>query len=222
MKVQFAGAGVRSVVVILLGGLAALSGCTQDAGQKRADLAVNTMADTRAEIVKAQNQIYGTLNTLREIQKPASDLKAGFETLKTQIADIRAQRDVIRDRGDDMRTRSAAYQNAWRDEIMKITDPTLQGTAKERADDVGTMYQQLIADATEAKADYEPFIRKLDELQTYLSNDLTRAGVEKAKPSFDDAIAQGETLHAKVNDLVREMNILTATMSPTGKIPNSR
>lgn len=211
---------MRTTITLLTVLLLMSVGCSENTKARvRATMAVSSMAETREEIVKGQTQAYDMITTLRNLQKPDSDIKATFSSMKGQIADIKVQRERIRNRAVDMRARSSAYQNKWREEIMKISDPTLADAAKARADQVAARYDHIIDLSNEAAAEYEPFIRLLTEQETYFSNDLTRAGVTAAKPAMDKTIAQGELLNTKLNELVEQMNIMTATMTPTGRVP---
>ena len=69
----------------------------------------------------------------------------------------------------------------------------------------------MMAQVSEA---YQPFMRDLKELQTYLVNDSTPAAVSAASGFFQKTTASGQTLTTRLDALVAEVNSLAAELAP--------
>ena len=70
------------------------------------------------------------------------------------------------------------------------------------------------AKAQDTRGAYEPFMRDLKDLGTYLSNDLTHAAIQAAGPVFEKVKASGQVLKQKLDALKREMDDIAAEISP--------
>ncbi len=206
-------------MLIALFGTAALAGCSNDPGRTRAKGAVTSLADTRDEIIDARRKVSATLTDLRTFQKDNADLKKSFDTYKTDVADLESQRDDVRERLADMNERAVEYRTQWQADTMGLRDPNLRGSAQDRAKMVGDRYDQISASATEVRNEYAPYVAELGELQTYLSNDLTRPSINAAGPTFEKTINQGELLNRKLDVLLDQLNTLAAAITPTGQPP---
>ena len=114
-----------------------------------------------------------------------------------------------------MRARASEYQTKWRQEVSNIDDPALRAAANSRAEKVRERYDGITAKANEARAAYEPFIKQLKGVQTYLSNDLTPAGVQSAGDVFDRATANGKTVGEKIDAVIAELDSVAANFSTT-------
>jgi hypothetical protein len=121
-----------------------------------------------------------------------------------------------RARWEDMQARSKEYQAKWQAEMSHVTNPELKAAAEARAAKVRGRYDTIQAKAQDAKAAYDPFMRDLKDLQTYLSNDLTTAAVQAAAPVFEKVKASGQLLKQKMDALEQELDDVAAEMSPAG------
>ena len=70
------------------------------------------------------------------------------------------------------------------------------------------------AKAQDTRGAYEPFMRDLKDLGTYLSNDLTPAAIQAAGPVFEKVKASGQVLKQKLDALKREMDDIAPEISP--------
>jgi chromosome segregation ATPase len=197
--------------VMLAGGCASPS-------QKSAEQTRASLADTREEIVKARNELSETMASLQAIQKPDANLQVSFEQLKKQIKDLQDQRMRIYDRAQDMRAHQDEYSKQWQAEIMQMSDPQAQATAKDRAARLRDRFGTIATLGNDAREDYDPLIKDIKDLESYLGSNLSRSGVQMAKPSFDKVQQDGSALAQKLDALIQEMNIVTAKMSPDGKV----
>jgi chromosome segregation ATPase len=205
-----------AVVITLSGALLATSGgCGGgDAGRDRSGKAVSGLQDTRKELDNTRKQIDETNAALNSLQTAQGDLRPAFDKYKKEVNELDKAAKSAAARAADMRERSKEYQTKWQEEMSKVTNPDLKAAAAQRAARVRDRYSTIQGMAQEARAAYDPFMRDLRDVQTYLSNDLTPAAIQTANPVFEKAKASGRALQQKTDTLAAELDSVAAEMSP--------
>jgi hypothetical protein len=198
-----------------------LTGCSSNkktGGEQRSAAAVTGLKETRAELVSGKAQIDKTLVSMNAM-RDGQGLPAKFKTFNENIKQTDAMAAKARARAADMRARSAEYQSKWREEMGKVEDPTLRAAATERANKVREHFDDIKREADETRSAYVPFMNQLKSVQTYLSNDLTPAGVQAAAPVFEKATTEGKTVTTKIDALIAELDQVASSLSPAAAAP---
>jgi chromosome segregation ATPase len=214
-------AATRPIVSGFLFALAACvavgGGCgSKDKGRDRAAKAVGGMKETRSQVTDARKQVDEVLAAAAGVQSAQANLAPAYEKYKKAVAGMEDAAKDTRERWQDMQARGQEYQAKWKAEMATVDSPELKAAAEARAAKVGQRYAEITAKAQEARAAYEPFIKDLKDLQTYLSNDLTAPAVQAAAPAFQRVQASGQTLNQKLDALSKELDAVAAEMSPAG------
>jgi hypothetical protein len=63
---------------------------------------------------------------------------------------------------------------------------------------------------------YDPFIRNMKDIRTYLSNDLTTSGIKKIEPTIEKARRDGAALQKALDDFNRASDGVQASLKPAG------
>ena len=215
MRALFHERSVLFAMALAIAAAALAAGCSsKDQGRERSGKAVGTLKETREELANTQKQIDEVLAAASAVQSGQGDLKSAYDKYKKEVAGTEEAAADVRKRAEDMRARSQEYQAKWQEEMSKVSNPDLKAAAQARAAKVRGRYEMITAKAQDSKAAYEPFIRDLKDLQTYLSNDLTPAAVQAASPVFDKVKASGQVLKQKLDALQKELDDVAAEMSP--------
>jgi hypothetical protein len=69
------------------------------------------------------------------------------------------------------------------------------------------------------KAQFDPWLLDLKDLQKYLRNDLTVGGVDAAKSLFTKTQGQGLEVQKSMDALVAELNTIAAAITPAKAKP---
>ena len=199
---------VVMIVSALMGALGCSSGGEdkKTAGEERAGAAVSGLKETRAELAAAKGQLEKTLAAMNAMRDGQGTLPTEFATYNAELKKTEEHAAKVRARAADMRARASEYQTKWRQEVSNIDDPTLRAAANSRAEKVRERYDGITAKANETRAAYEPFMKQLKGVQTYLSNDLTAAGVQSAGDVFDRATANGKTVSERIDAVIAELD----------------
>jgi chromosome segregation ATPase len=208
-------------VVAIVSAFVSVLGCASDSGgektpgEQRAGAAVTGLKETRTELAAGRAQIDKTVAAMNALRDGQGQLPAKFATFNAEVKKTEEHAAKTRARAADMRARAGEYQSKWRQEAGKIDDPALRAAANARAEQVRERYDGITTKANEARAAYEPFMKQLKGVQTYLSNDLTPAGVKSAGDVFDRATADGKTVSEKISAVIAELDSVASDLAPT-------
>ncbi len=194
--------------------LALAAGCQTDPGRDRSKATVNTIQGTRAEMAAGIGEIEAVQATLIAFQNAAGDQSKLYDTYKKQVAAVEARGTRVAAEADNMSRRSQEYRDAWREEAGQISDPALREAAQARAATVNDRFQGIFEKYRTAKDAYRPFVTQLKDVQKYLSNDLTAAGVKAATPTLKEAVKLGDELKVKTQAVISELDTAATRLTP--------
>jgi chromosome segregation ATPase len=192
-----------------------LGGCaSNDPGRDRSAKAVSGLRDTRAELAAGRAQLDKTLAALDRLQAAQGDLRPAYDDYKDQVKATEDHAKSAAERSADMQARAGEYQQKWAEEMAQVSDPNLKAAAESRAAKLRGRYATITAKAQDGRAAYQPYIRDLKEIQTYLSNDLTPAAIQAAGPAFKKAKSDGQTVRQKLDAVYAELDAVAIELSP--------
>ena len=206
---QFAGFWAMTCV-----GVAMIAGCSSS-NSTGSTKAVGSLVNTRDELADSRKQVAETQSALDALQVPDTDLKMAFATFRREVKESEASATKVRNRAIDMNKRAAEYQKTWQQETAELNNPDLRASAQARAAKVRARYDVLVAKAADARGAYEPWITGLKDIEKYLRNDLTAAGIRNAEPGFRKSKVEGQKLAQKMDALATELDNVAASISPT-------
>jgi chromosome segregation ATPase len=210
---------MKSVAPVRLASLVALSlvmvGCATDKGRERSGKAVSSVADTRMAVLDADKEVKQSLDAIAKLEAAPNDLLPAFNAYKTEVRDVKKQAANVRSAAADMRQRAAIYRSAWRAESETLSNEALKESAEARQKRIEERFDRVNQHYTELDAAFGPYIADLDDIQTFLSNDLTFNGVKAASPAIEKARKDGETLRAKLAEMTQVLENTKDALSPT-------
>jgi len=197
----------------LLCAMVLLAGCEtsgQHAQAKKATKAVTSMEKTRAELVKADQQVDEAVIALDRLTSSPTVVPEAYKVYKVQVTEVSKQEREAQKRADRMRADWRAYITAWETEVDTVSTPELQARAEERRQAVRENYDRLRDAANAVHSAYQPFLTQLQDVQKTLALDLTPAGLEAAKPAIDSAHQSAQNLKQQIGAFVSEIDRVAA------------
>ena len=197
---------IRTWPVVLVA--LAVAGCSSNKGPERTAKAVESFKDTRKHLADASKQVGATNDSLRKLSSGTGDLRPLFDKYAANVKRTQDMADGARKRADEMRARTDAYTKQWQKELSAITDEQLRTQSQQRVAAAEADFAKVRSAAAEVKAAYQPYKQGLNDVQQFLANDLTAAGVQSVRTKADDTVRRGETLQQRIVDLERELDTL--------------
>lgn len=192
-----------------------LAGCGTTAGYKEADKTGAGIAEFRDEVLNGKKAIDTTMAALDQIAATATtDPRKAFEQYSKAVADLESTAAKVRKRADDMRAQGQAYFDQWEKQLAEVKNPEIQQLAAQRKAKLQETFASIKKVAEPLKAQFDPWMSDLKDLQKYLSSDLTIAGIDAAKPLFEKTHTEGLDVQKSMDALVAELNTVAAAITP--------
>jgi hypothetical protein len=207
----------KSIILNLLTltAVAAFTGCGTTSGYKQADKTGEGIADFREAIVNGQKAIDDTMKSLDQVAVSAtSDPRKAFEQYSKSVATLESAADKARKCSQDVKEQGKEYFAQWQKQLADVKNPDIRALADQRKAKLQESFDSIKKIAEPLKAQFDPWMSDLKDLQKYLANDLTIAGVDAAKPLFSKTQAEGRDVQKSMDALVAELNTVAATITP--------
>lgn len=208
---------IRLLTVAALAMAASLlmTGCGTTSGYKQADRTGEGIAQFRDEITKGKTAVDATMRSLGDIAATANtDPRKAFEQYSKDVANLESTAAKIRKRGQDMKEQGQAYFKQWEQQMASVQNPEIRRLSEQRKAKLQETFDAIKQFTEPLKVQFDPWMSDLKDLQTYLSNDLTVAGVDAAKSLFKKTQGEGLEVQKLIDGLIAELNTIAATITP--------
>jgi hypothetical protein len=157
------------------------------------------------DTVKSLGQVAVTANTnpreaFKQYSKSLANLESTAARAKKHAADVKAQ--------------GQAYFANWEKQLAELKNPEIKSLAVQQKAKLQAAFDSIRKVAEPLKAQFDPWLSDLQDLQKYLSNDLTISGVDAAKGMFAKTQTEGFEVQKSMDALVAELNTVAATLTP--------
>jgi hypothetical protein len=183
-------------------------------GVARTASAADGLRAVSNELSTTRQTIGDTLAALQALSTANGDLLEPFQRVLTLREQLEQDERRMSQRGDEMRTRARDYITNWEVEVYGVEDTDLRAQAEQRRNTVRQNYTR-ISDTTRAlRESFDPFRRDLHDIETFLANDLTPAGVRAASPSIQRANTNGQEVQRRLDAVITELQRVATAMTP--------
>ncbi len=201
-----------------------LAGCGTTKGYKQADKTGEGIASFREEVLNGKKAIDKTMTSLDAVAaSAATDPRKAYEQYCKDVSDLQSAAEKIKKRRQDMQEKGQAYFAQWEQQLAEVKNPEIQRLATERKAKLKETFEKIKDVCDPLKAQFDPWMSDLKDLQTYLGNDLTVTGVDSAKSLFAKTRKSGQQVQESMDALVAELNTISATITAAkvepGKTP---
>jgi DNA repair exonuclease SbcCD ATPase subunit len=192
-----------------------MTGCGTTSGYKQADKTGAGIAEFRDEIVKGKTAIDNTMTALDQVAATANtDPRKAFEEYSKAVENLESCANKVRRRGQEMKEQGHAYFKQWEEQMGQVKNPEIRNLAEQRKAKLQEAFDSIRKYTEPLKAQFNSWLSDLEDLQKYLSNDLTIAGVDAAKGQFAKTRADGVEVQKSMDGLVAELNTIAAALTP--------
>jgi len=204
-----------TLAVVSAAAAALSTGCGTTSGYKQADKTGAGIAEFRDEIVNGKKAIDETMKALDQIAVTANtDPRKAFEQFSKSVGNLDATANKVRKRSQDMQAQGKAYFAQWEKQLAEVKNEEIRKLAADRKAKLQETFDSIKKVAEPLKTQFDPWMSDLKDLQKFLSNDLTIAGVDAAKGLFAKTKADGAEVQKSMDALVAELNTVAATLTP--------
>ncbi len=193
---------------------ALFTGCATS-GYQQADKTGAGIAQFREEVAKAKLAVDDTVKSLGQVAVTANtNPRDAFKQFTKSLANLESTAVKAKKRAADVKAQGQAYFANWEKELAQLQNPEIRNLAVQQKAKLQAAFDSIKTVATPLKAQFDPWLSNLQDLQKYLSNDLTISGVDAAKPLFAKTQTEGFEVQKSMDALVAELNTVAATLTP--------
>jgi hypothetical protein len=195
---------------LLLGSFA-----THAAGYKDADKTGASIAEFRDDIVSIKKAVDATMSALdKVVTQAAVDPRKAFKEFDKSVPKIDKAVATARKQSDEMKEKGAEYFKKWEADLAAVNNPDVKKLAEERKAKLQTTFGNIKNVMEPARAQFSAWLANVKDLQKYLSQDLTIAGVDAAKDLIAKTKTDGQGVQLTLDKVIAELNTVVATITP--------
>ena len=190
-----------SIVGVLLGSLPLLGACQSSGGHDEVEATSKRMTELRANIEKAKMEVTATAEALAQVvEKADEDPKPHYDKFTAHAKAVEASYKDAESRLAKARSSADTLFTTWTERNSTITDPDLKERSEERRNDLKETLDEVIKATDAAMAETKSFVSTSNDLKTYLSGDLTPAGIKSIKDKSKSLSKAASSVGEKLDD----------------------
>jgi outer membrane murein-binding lipoprotein Lpp len=198
-----------------------LAGCASTGYEKGNVTAANIQA-TSDRIAALPGQVDKTMASLNDlVNKPQADLRPQYQQFAANLAEMESSSKGVATDRRTMGEKAKEYLDAWDQEIGQIQNADIKARSQSRREAVN---QQLVAikkSYVESCTTFKPFLADLNDVQKYLSVDLTTGGITAIKEPVAKANRDAVPLKVSLTKLAGDFKAFATSMSSITPPPST-
>ncbi|WP_133120157.1 hypothetical protein [Rhodohalobacter barkolensis] len=179
----------------------AVSACATT-GMQRSEDVQSSMQTVDNDIKRIVVQIESIDASLDELTKPGqSDLKRAFDLFSDNASKIKNMEKDFAKHADLMETSGEEYFAAWDSDKESYDNPEIQKQSDERRVELAKTYDKIAENNIGVKEAFLAYVSDINEIERFLSNDLTSEGITSISSISDDVVDNGMQLNNELKNL---------------------
>jgi hypothetical protein len=171
-------------------------------GMQRSEDVQSTMqtVDNEIKLIVVQLEAIGA--SLDELTKPGqADLKRAFDLFSDNASKIKNMEQDFSKHAAQMEASGKAYFDAWDSDSQQYDNPEIQQQSNERREELGETYDKIAQNNVGVKEAFQTYVSDINEIERFLSNDLTSDGITSITAISDKVVNNGSHLKNELQNL---------------------
>ncbi len=195
---------MKSCNIFLLFSLATtfvVTSCSTTGMQRSQDVQAS-MKTVDNDIKKIVVQLDAIGNSLDELTKPGqADMKRAFELFSNNASKIKEMEKDFTKHASEMEASGKIYFKEWDSDKQNYDNPDIQRQSDQRRATLGKIYDKIALNNMGVKEAFQTYVSDINEIQRFLSNDLTSDGIDSITRTADDVVDNGTHLKNELKNL---------------------
>lgn len=190
-----------SIRAIFLPILILISGCATT-NMDRAEKTTASMEVVEKNINQISVQLSATEAALENLLTAnQSELGEAFEVYKENVDKVIRLRQQLRTNTNRMRANGNEYFTEWEIEGETYQNPELRQVSTQRREELSNTFDQISEKSGEISRDLQAYISDVEEIESYLANDLTPKGINGVKPLSQKVKNKSRQIKTDINQM---------------------
>ena len=191
----------NTFMLLGLAAIFAVSACSTT-GMQRSEEVQSSMQTVDNDIKEIVVQIDAINSSLDELTKPGqADLKRAFDLFSDNASEIKKMETGFSKNSVRMEESGETYFEEWDKDNQKYDNPEIQKRSDERREELGRTYDKIAQYNVGVKEAFVSYVSDINEIERFLSNDLTGDGIDSITPISDKAMNNGSHLKSELQNL---------------------
>jgi hypothetical protein len=186
-------------------------------GMQRSEEVQSTMQTVDNDIKKTIVQLDAIGASLDELTKPGqADVKRAFELYSKNVSKIKDMEKDFDKHADEMKKSGKDYFSEWDKKDQKYDNPEIQKRSDERRAALSNIYDKIAENSVGVKQAFKTYVSDVNQIQAYMSNDLTNKGITSIASLSDKTVRNGNYLKNELVNLQSAIEDARYEMTQSG------
>ncbi|MEX2351347.1 MAG: DUF2959 family protein [Balneolaceae bacterium] len=171
-------------------------------GLQRSEEVQTTMQTVDNDIKFIIVQLDAIGASLNELTKPAqADMEKAFELFSENVSKIEDMEQDFDKHASEMEASGKAYFAEWDSDSQQYDNADIQRQSDQRRATLGETYDKIAQNNVGVKESFETYVSDINEIERFLSNDLTRDGIDSIRNISERVVMNGTHLKNELQSL---------------------
>jgi hypothetical protein len=210
------------IMAVFLAFGAAATGCAKKSGIQGSEKTTASMQDVQESLQQASLQIDATNATLAELIRIGQaspqpvDMKKSFEAYSNNVNKMDGTARTVSKHIDQMTAHGNDYFEEWSKTGGTYTNPEVQRLSAQERVRLSRSFSEITASSAGMRGALNAYLAEIKQIQTYLSNNLTAAGIAAIAPIAQAAARDGAALQQSFQPAQTAIERARLEMMPGG------
>jgi hypothetical protein len=171
-----------------------LSNCSTT-GMQRSEKVQSSMETVDNDIKLVIVRLDAIGNSLDELVKPGqADTKRAFDVFSENVSDIKKMQENFSKHAAEMEKSGKEYFEQWDKDAKKYANPEIQLQSEQRRRELAYTYDKIAENNVGVKDAFVTYVSDVNQIQSFISNDLTSAGIDSITRISGNVVNNGTRL----------------------------
>ena len=186
--------------------------------QTRAEKATTSIQAVENDMKTMTSQINSTNSSLNQVilSKGTPAARGAFDTFSANVSQMESAAAAFIKDSDQMTARGTDYFQEWSKSGNTYTNPQIQQLSEMRRTELTNTFRQMSDSSSAVKGQVNSYLSQIKQIRTYLSNDVSRAGIDAISPVAQKAINDGQQIISQVQPILTAAEQARAEIGAAG------
>lgn len=190
--------------------------CSTTGMQRSVDVQ-SSMQTVDNDIKKTIVQLDAIGASLDELTKPGqADVKRAFELYSKNVSKIKDMEKDFDKHANELKESGNHYFSEWDKKDQKYDNPEIQKRSDQRRSALGNIYDKIAENSVGVKGAFKTYVSDVNQIQAYMSNDLTSKGISSIASLSDQTVRNGNFLKNELVNLQSAIEDARSEMTQSG------
>jgi chromosome segregation ATPase len=157
------------------------------------------LVEMKAEITRMTAQIDLTMARLDTLMASTGDLDKPTEAAQGALRALDTEAQNLKQRGEQMRDRGAAYFEVWEKQLASMSTPEVTAIATKRKEELAKKYSEVLLAMQETRAALDAYLGDMKTIRTAVDAGMTPDKQKLLTPQVKTAKEKAATLNTRVD-----------------------